>query len=272
MEQIVHIIPLGHEIDRAVKPFDTYRANRVYLLTITPETGRASHLVLKQEHFTASVEAQLTDKDIEVTRVSVDTFNLHQVMGAVAKIIRIELQKGNRVYINMSAAGRLTSVATTLAAMAHSQPLTRQEVHVYYVRADDYSQTDEDTQRHGLSIVQKTSPDIIELPEFQLQLPNTVGQQILAKLSTRPSMRTKDILDYLREQNVDGFEFDHMRFTGTQRRRIQQMNLTRLNKQILNKLEHAGYITREKKGRYNRIQITKSGISVAHITGLVEAK
>ena len=32
VEEIVHIIPLGFEIDRAVKPFGKLKANRVYIL------------------------------------------------------------------------------------------------------------------------------------------------------------------------------------------------------------------------------------------------
>jgi len=34
LRETVHIIPLGHEIDRAVKPFTKTRADRAYVLTV----------------------------------------------------------------------------------------------------------------------------------------------------------------------------------------------------------------------------------------------
>ena len=37
IEEIVHVVPLGHEFDRVVRPFDKLKANRVYLLTILKE-------------------------------------------------------------------------------------------------------------------------------------------------------------------------------------------------------------------------------------------
>ena len=33
-EQLVHIIPLGYEIDRVVTPFDEFKADRIYLISM----------------------------------------------------------------------------------------------------------------------------------------------------------------------------------------------------------------------------------------------
>ena len=60
-----------------------------------------------------------------------------------AGVIVAEQSLGNRVSVNMSAAGRLTSVGATLAGMVHG-------VQVYYVPANRYPETEEDRREHGL--------------------------------------------------------------------------------------------------------------------------
>lgn len=39
LRDVVHIIPLGHEIDRAVAPFTKNKADRAYILAIPPDAG-----------------------------------------------------------------------------------------------------------------------------------------------------------------------------------------------------------------------------------------
>jgi len=39
LRDVVHIIPLGHEIDRAVAPFTKNKADRAYILAIPPDGG-----------------------------------------------------------------------------------------------------------------------------------------------------------------------------------------------------------------------------------------
>ena len=90
-------------------------------------------------------------KGIEVVCKHVNLFDLLDLMKAISKIIVNEKAEKNRIFLNMSAAGRLTSVAATLVGMAH-------DVRVYYVRADNYPQDDLSRQRHGLSVCSKQDP------------------------------------------------------------------------------------------------------------------
>ena len=182
-------------------------------------------------------------------------------MKSVSEIILSEKSKGNIVYVNMSAAGRLTSVGATLAAMAH-------DVRVYYVVADRYSKDEKEKMQHGLSICEKLN--IAFLENFQLLLPDEPSLKILVKLCEKEKgLKTKEILDLLRESKVEGFEKDYTKLIGEEKRRTQQRYLIKLNKGILDKLEKSGYITREKLGRYHTIRITESGKYVAHISGLL---
>jgi len=265
-EEIVHIIPLGHEFDRVVKPFERFRANRVYLLAIT-EKGDIPYVTKemceRQRYFLKRVKNALEKMGIEVQVRSINTFDILDVMKHVSSIIRNEKRRKNIVYVNISGAGRLTSVATTLAAMAH-------KAKAYYVIADRYSKTEEEEREHGLSICEK--PSIMYIENFQLNLPDETSLKVLVELCKHErGMKTKDIIHFLKEMGIEEFDEDKiLEETRGDERKAQQKLLTRLNKRILDKLERNGYIIRERVGRYNTIKITETGRYVAHISGLLK--
>jgi len=256
-EEIVHIVPLGFEVDRAVKPFEKYKANKAYLLCIVESPKYSRSMLQRQKHYLDIVTRRLNSLGIEVQFSNTDTFDLLEVVGTIAKIIREEKSRKNRVFVNMSAAGRLTSFGAALAAM-------HQGARVYYVVADDYSKTEEELLDHGISICRKLRMQFIE--NLRLSLPDERAQMVLAKLCREErGMKTDKIIGFLREEGVEGFDKEYERLE-----RPQKINyLMKLNKGILEKLAAEGYITRERVGKYNTIKITESGKYVAHISGLV---
>ena len=61
-EKIIHIIPLGFEIDRAVKPFegmDGFRANRVHILSAIESDGTPEHFVERHRKYVEIVKKRL---------------------------------------------------------------------------------------------------------------------------------------------------------------------------------------------------------------------
>ena len=72
-------------------------------------------------------------------------------------------------------------------------------------------------------------------------------------------MRTGDILKFLHSKGVDGFEQAPEGLPRSEKISL----LMRLNKGITGKLEAAGYISKEKRGRENLYMITESGKYVA---------
>lgn len=262
IEEIVHIIPLGHEIDRAVKPFEKFKANRVHLLAVIENRKYAREMLDKQKYFLNIVRQKLKEKDIEIIVKNVDMFDMLDVMKNVSSAILEEKHNRNIVYVNISACGRLTSVGTALAAMAH-------DAKVYYVVADKYSKTPEEELTHGLSICENLN--IVFLENFKFALPDETGLKILAKLCEKEKgMKTNELLNLLRQSSVEGFEKDYQKLLGEQKRKTHIAYLIKLNKKILDKLESNGYIIREKVGKYNTIRITESGKYLAHISGLLK--
>jgi len=79
VEEIVHIIPLGHEVDRAIKPFEKYKANRAYLLSIIENKKYSADMTEKQGLFLDVVKNKL-EKGIQVRVWNVDLFDMLEVM------------------------------------------------------------------------------------------------------------------------------------------------------------------------------------------------
>ena len=260
LEKIVHIIPLGHEIDRAVIPFHDQTPYRIYILAVIDNPDLNQDMVERQQFFVKQVKAKL-NKSIDVKIINTDMFDLQEVIRTISSIIKKEKQQGNRISVNMSACGRLTSVGAVVAAMAH-------DVNLYYVMADDYARTDEEVNKHGLSICRKIN--IKKIVTFDFVLPDPIGMEILVFLYKKGKpMRTIDIFEVLRDQNVEGYETLFFEVGNEKKRNVQSRQLMKLDKTILTKLEKSKLIIREKSGRNIFVSLTESGRYVACLSGQI---
>ncbi|MFQ5910957.1 MAG: DUF6293 family protein [Thermoplasmata archaeon] len=254
MERLVHIIPLGLELDRAVLPVRAMKAHRAYVLC-NPE----SHPL--QRHFLDRVSEELAGDGVEVIHTKVDTHSdLKALMQEATRIIQDEVKKGNRVYINISSAGKLAAVAGMLAAMAH----LGERGYAYYVRPEDYVKSEESMKRYGMSKGMVGNP--IAIPSFGLSLPSSAGASVLGGLASSPkkSLSYQDLFDLLRKDGIPGFETKVTKMTL----RTEKTRLTvRLTKSILKPLMEAGYIHIEKAGRRRKVILTQSGYDMASLLG-----
>ncbi len=267
LRERVHIIPLGHEIDRAIIPFKKHRADRAYVLTVPPTAELSQKMLEKQKHFTQKVCEGLTSLGVTPTLLYCNMFDILDSLRVVSSLIVMEKHdKGNDVFVNMSACGRKTSIAVTLASMVHG-------VQAYYVTADRYATGDAaylETE-HGLSIVEEGRVE--PLYNFRIMMPDMPSQQFLVELYKRKDgMSSKDIFDFFRQIEIDGYDvtLKKMRksdeYAPSPQHRIL---LNRTNRKFLNPLENAGYIRREWRGRQFIIHLTESGKYIACISGMV---
>jgi transcription elongation factor Elf1 len=262
LQEIVHIIPLGHEIDRAVQPFEKYKADRVYILAVMHNSALDKLMLEKQRDYVKKVKTRLESKSIEVISINVDMFDLKEVMKNVSSIILKEKKKNNIININMSACGRLTSVGVTLAAMVH-------QVNVYYVHADHYSSSEEQIKEHGISRCE--SLKITPIHNFKIMMPDDVSKMLLSELALKPDgMKNDDIFRVLKEKRVQGFEELPDDMDRYERRSKKRNLIMLLNKRYLDKLEDMGYIQREKVGRKTITILTEAGQYIAHVSGFME--
>lgn len=259
----VHIIPLGYEIDRAIISFKNNPVNRVYLLTMKQlekyRTPEEISMTERERHYESTVSRELIHRGISVIIQQIDMFNVLEVMTTIAGIIVSEREKNADIRVNMSACGRLTSFATTMAAMAHHVPL-------YYVRVDRYADNPADISSHGLSICEKER--IWELEQIPLTLPEGTRMNVLIMLAgADDGLYTWEILDNLIESGENGFSEPFRKKSRQDKRTFQRRYHTKLNKSILTPLITAGYIRQWKIGRFHKVAITASGHYIAAVSG-----
>ncbi|MEM3086939.1 MAG: DUF6293 family protein [Halobacteria archaeon] len=210
MDRTVHIVPLGHEIDRAVAPFELPEergglvAHRVHLLRIHPGDlprggGKTEEkLVGEQPLYTGAVKKRLLAAGVrEVREVPVDPFRMDEIAARIAAIVVEERKRGNLVRINMSAAGKLAAVAATLVAMAHG-------VEAYYVVAREYPTAGGERKTHGLSAsrgeVVPLEVTSLGVPTFAL--PDPPAQRVLCEMGRKGQVSSADLWALLRSAGL----------------------------------------------------------------------
>ena len=265
LRDVVHIIPLGHEIDRAVAPFTKNKADRAYILAVPPDAGLDAGMVKKQHYFVGRVTERLQELGIAVTFVPVAMFDILDVLNVVSYLIRTEKEAGNAVYVNMSSCGRKTSVAVTLAAMVH-------EAVLYYVSADRYATADGEECEHGLSIVEDARTEVFQ--HFRIMMPRPENVRLLVELFRRREtgaggMTSEEIIGFFHDASVHGYEKLHTAERNAYLRAGKKRALlNRTNRGYLKELEEQGYVERRWQGRNFSIRITKAGEHIACVSGL----
>lgn len=266
LHDVVHIIPLGHEIDRAVAPFTRNKADRAYILAVPPDADLDRGMVKKQHYFVGRVTERLQELGIAVTLVPVEMFDILDVLKVVSFLIRTEKEAGNTVYVNMSSCGRKTSVAVMLAAMVH-------EALLYYVSADRYATEGGEECEHGLSIVENVRTEVIQ--HFRIMMPKPENVALLVKLFRRKEagikgMTSEEIIGFFHEIGVHGYENLHTAEKNEYlRAKKKRALLNRTNRGYLKELQEQGYMERQWRGRNFSIGITRAGEHIACVSGLI---
>lgn len=264
----VHIIPLGHEIDRAVIPLLKNRADRVHLLAIPPESDLDPVMKELQGNYTHKVTARLEKQKIPVQFHPVDMFDILEVMKKVSRIIVLEKKCGNHIYVNMSACGRKTSFAVTIAAMFH-------DVTSYYVAADSYASGKNSSKEsdHGMSVVESGNIELLQ--QFHIMRPDDANISLLVELYRRkteglPDMKSDDIIDFFNLMEVHGFKVTPEEKRGYERTKLKRTLLNRINRTYLERLEGQKYIERKRAGREFFVRITEAGAHMACVSGQID--
>lgn len=283
MEEIVHIIPLGWERSRAIDPLKYVAARRVYLL------HRLDHkLTIK---FVELVASELQNSGIEVKKIPLTerpdtkfTREFETLLFLVSKIVVEENEKKNRVYLNISAAGKIAAAACFLVGMYHWDKI----VAVYYARPAKYTVEEENPteafEEWGLSV---GVAGIEYLPVFKLGRPRTDALRILAALYERGALSYLDILKLLKEYHdrmrADGAkpadtpfaELDLTKFAELRKRSSVQSELNswvaRLRRYAIDALIQGQYIELKPShtGPMKLIDLTQHGRYAALLSGFV---
>lgn len=198
MEEIVHITPLGWEVSRAVKPIEYIHPKRVHLI-FCPD----SKLVVK---FVGRVKSDLKSHGVEVNEVPISvrpgtkiTNKFERYLHLISRLVVEEHDKGNRIYLNMSAAGKLAASACLMVGMYHWDEITS----VFYARPERYAVEESNPSKifkdHGLSV---GMAGIDYLPIFKIERPKSGSLHILAALYEQGPLPFIELLKVLREHHT----------------------------------------------------------------------
>ncbi|MBT8507039.1 hypothetical protein AZH53_01170 [Methanomicrobiaceae archaeon CYW5] len=280
--KIVYIVPLGHERDRAIAPFHDRKADLVYLVIndeIPEKGGKDDQMQRKQDIYTDLVVNDLKEMNIPVKIIRTDMFDLKILINTLAKLIIMEKEKKSTIRINMSASGRFTSVAASIAGMAY-------DVSVYYVHSNGFSETKEDLLEHGVSICSYDSIWIEEFSNYRFELPTETEICILEMLYEKCRDKhkwatTKELCDLLHDKYPDKYEklpvfrdVDTKHFPKDEKdrlRKLQSKLLMKLNGSIMRKLVAKKYADRNDPNESSvKYKITSSGEYALHLSGFGE--
>lgn len=271
----VHIIPLGHEYDRAVAPFHSRKIDRAYVLAVPPTMELDPKMLERQEHFTNKVLEQLNKFGVKTQYCGINLFDVKETLSAVSSIIKHERDKGNSVLVNMSACGRKTSYAVTMAAMVHQVP-------AYYVSAKGYIGGNEDENEkkeyleHGISIVDNFLKPPELLHNFKIMMPDEPSLLILREiyLSINNYSTLSDFIQLLNREKIDGYEElpkKNQRGSFIPGDKLRSL-MNKTNRLYLKKLEDERnrYVIRKKVGKEYRFSLTEEGEMIVYISGLLD--
>jgi hypothetical protein len=283
MAEIVHVIPLGWEIDRAVLATDYYRPTRVHLIWRQPSTGADPN-----ERILAKVKACLRERNIAAVVHEVHpTREFESFLMEAAAAIRKEASAGNRVYVNISAAGKVAAAAGSLAASYHSEKVTE----MFYIRPRQYTYAHPDHYRefeeHGLSI---GVSGIELLPKLKLFRPTATQELALARLYERKNLTYVGLLHLLAIETDSDFSRldpelgDAFREGGSEldmasglpskfdvKRDVLEKWLAKLRRQIVEPLLQLNYValSPSRVGAAKFLGLTREGQYAALLTGLI---
>lgn len=265
MEETVVLTPLGWERSRAVLPAEWLRAHRVHLL-YRPDFRH-------NRTFVENVTRDLEERKVQVQTHAIEaTREFDSLLVAMSQIVREESAQGNRVYINVSASGKIAAAAAYLTATYQCERVAR----VFYAQPSAYTAEKPEQgasfRDHGLS---KGLAGIQYLPLFAVGRPNEAGERVLAELYRRGPLGYVDLLRTLHSAGLEGFrEFEPSSQArgASPRRRSREKWIARLRRQVLNELIGDGYVRTKAshEGRKILFEATDMGRYAALLSGMVD--
>jgi hypothetical protein len=109
----VHIIPLGFEYDRIIKPIiERYPAKKAYLLQGKSTSGDYS----TEEKIARNFAKKIEQLPVDFERLELDIYDFDEVFDNVYRIMRDEAAAGEAIYVHISPAPRIMFAAMMFAS------------------------------------------------------------------------------------------------------------------------------------------------------------
>lgn len=230
----VHIVPLGYEEDRIVKPVIDYDADKVIFLEPSDEHGD-----IDQPEYHTRVRKRVQDAGIETETIGCNIFNLYASLGTIAELAN-EFREHN-VHVNLASGSKVTAIGGMIACMATGAI-------PYYVRAKDYAGGDEKPVASGVESTER-------LPKYHIEEPEAQHISALKYIDENDSVTKQNLIKHGKQEELPFIA----RYDTTEVKNPDRGYYRRLNTQIITPLQNRGFIAVEKHSKYQYITVTESG-------------
>lgn len=145
----VHIVPVGFEVERVVRPIDYLAAEKVYLI-IEREKSEGTFMKSILKHLK-------TNKRVEVEpKYVTDFWNYEENMAMICSLLFEEIHiRNNMVWLNLSSGSKLHSTIGFSAAQMFGFSKGQQRAVPYYIKAARYRPAGDDFNTSGSADVPK---------------------------------------------------------------------------------------------------------------------
>lgn len=184
-----HIVPVGFDYDRLIAPLvrDRLDVDRVILLegTVGSEANveYSKHLSTKLEHDYRNLLGANTE------RLTIDdVYDYDTAFKQAYDLINAELDRGNEVWVNVSAMPRPVSFA--FASAAHSVMIEREDdrdrIHTYYTAPEKYLETElAEELRQQRDLIAQLDPEQCQIDAEVLQERREAADELLTEFDER---------------------------------------------------------------------------------------
>ena len=189
----VHIVPVGYEVERVVRPIDYLAAEKVYLII---EKDKADNSFMKsiQDKLRAIRGLKFEVKKVE------DFWDYEENMAMFCRLTYEEIHiKDNSVWINLSSGSKLHSTIGLTVAQMFGLVKGRQKATPYYIKAADYRKnSNKEFETRGWAIVPEITDanmlDIVISPSVvSTKAPTPMELNLLKKLKGSGGMRAAEL-------------------------------------------------------------------------------
>jgi hypothetical protein len=212
MEQgCIHIIPVGFEYDRIVRPLFRYSVEEVILLRSSNVEFEKQHEL--EDHFLKRLE----QFPVKMRTISIDIYDFDGMFASLTELIRAEAARGMPVYINLSAAPKLEMIALLMAA---SMVRESGNIRLLYVKPEEYLQgrmmeemrlASRKPPEKAKEIVERATEEfmekglafgmseVIELCPLPVEVPGETEEDILVSLGKGQVDSLKELVERMRK-------------------------------------------------------------------------
>ncbi len=157
----VHVAPVGDDLPaRIVRPLIHGKADRVYLVHHEEDQDLFKNI-------RETVKAELNSNHIlpmaEIHEISVDFYDFEALFQTYTAILRLETDRGNAVYLNVSTGGKLNSLTAMFACQLFGG-------HPYFCKKD-----------FSANVIPE-NPEILAFPRYPVQQPPRVLVEFLQRV------------------------------------------------------------------------------------------